>query len=162
MGESVVSQPLGVGLGEATAAVDFRPISFPVSPQQWAQFQVTFCPLDAPERSLLTNQADSFPRLCSAWGLHGNISGMKERLSKMQAPGQEVVMLEEPRSSHSSRGGDAHGWGEELETSMRVSLEQARASSLSLTALLLPSVLSFSLWSLLFLASPRHIHYRIF
>ncbi|XP_051013766.1 CHD1 helical C-terminal domain containing protein 1 [Acomys russatus] len=67
---------------------------------QTAKFLVAFCPLDAPERSLLANQEDSLPRLCSAWGLHGNISGMKERLSKMQAPGQEAVMLEEPGSSN--------------------------------------------------------------
>uniref|UniRef100_A0A8C5K5M9 CHD1 helical C-terminal domain containing 1 n=1 Tax=Jaculus jaculus TaxID=51337 RepID=A0A8C5K5M9_JACJA len=67
-------------------------------------WKVAFCPLDAPERSLLTNQEDSLPRLCSAWGLHGNISGMKERLSKMQAPGQEAAMLKEPRSlRHVSR-----------------------------------------------------------
>ncbi|XP_059127391.1 CHD1 helical C-terminal domain containing protein 1 isoform X1 [Peromyscus eremicus] len=66
---------------------------------QTAKFLVAFCPLDAPERSLLASQEDSLPRLCSAWGLHGNISGMKERLSKMQAPGQEAGMLEEPRSS---------------------------------------------------------------
>ncbi|XP_006534404.1 CHD1 helical C-terminal domain containing protein 1 isoform X3 [Mus musculus] len=71
---------------------------------QTAKFLAALCPLDAPERSLLANQEDCLPRLCSAWGLHGNISGMKERLSKMQAPGQEVVMLEEPRSSHCSRG----------------------------------------------------------
>nr|BAB24934.1 unnamed protein product [Mus musculus] len=71
---------------------------------QTAKFLAALCPLDAPERSLLANQEDCLPRLCSAWGLHGNISGMKERLSKMQAPGQEVVMMEEPRSSHCSRG----------------------------------------------------------
>lgn len=99
-----MSQGLGVGLGKADA-VEFRPLSFPASPQQWARFQVAFCPLDAPERSLLASQEDSLPRLCSAWGLHGNISGMKERLSKMQAPGQAAGMLEEPRSS---RGGDGH------------------------------------------------------
>ncbi|XP_031210158.1 uncharacterized protein C17orf64 homolog isoform X1 [Mastomys coucha] len=71
---------------------------------QTAKFLVALCPWDAPERSLLANQEDSLPRLCSAWGLHGNISGMKERLSRMHAPGQEAVMLEEPGSSHCSRG----------------------------------------------------------
>ncbi|XP_055476607.1 CHD1 helical C-terminal domain containing protein 1 [Psammomys obesus] len=71
---------------------------------QTAKFLVTLCPLDAPERSLLSSQEDSLPRLCSAWGLHGNISGMKERLSKMQAPGEAVILLEEPRSLHHSRG----------------------------------------------------------
>nr|XP_045013973.1 uncharacterized protein C17orf64 homolog [Jaculus jaculus] len=76
---------------------------------QTAKFLVAFCPLDAPERSLLTNQEDSLPRLCSAWGLHGNISGMKERLSKMQAPGQEAAMLKEPRSLRHVSRGDAHG-----------------------------------------------------
>ncbi|OBS67319.1 hypothetical protein A6R68_04148, partial [Neotoma lepida] len=75
---------------------------------QTAKFLVAFCPSYAPKRSLLANQEDSLPRLCSAWGLHGNISGMKERLSKMKAPGQEAGMLEEPRSSNCSRGGDAH------------------------------------------------------
>lgn len=104
-----------------------------MSPQQWTPFQVALCPLDAPKRSLLANQEDSLPRLCSAWGLHGNISGMKERLSKMQAPGQEVVMLEEPRSSHCSRGGDALYLNKGLWKSLRVSLEQAAASSLSLS-----------------------------
>ncbi|XP_008840861.1 uncharacterized protein C17orf64 homolog [Nannospalax galili] len=71
---------------------------------QMAKFLVTFCPFDAPEGSLLANQEDSLPRLCSAWGLHGNISCMKERLSKMKAPGQEVAMLEELRSPHCFRG----------------------------------------------------------
>ncbi|VFV39806.1 Hypothetical predicted protein [Lynx pardinus] len=65
---------------------------------QTAKFLVAFCPLDTPESSLLANQEDSLPKLCSAWGLHGNISGMKERLSKMQAPGREASLLGEPRS----------------------------------------------------------------
>ncbi|GAB5580826.1 chromodomain-helicase-DNA-binding protein 1 isoform X1 [Prionailurus iriomotensis] len=65
---------------------------------QTAKFLVAFCPLDTLESSLLANQEDSLPKLCSAWGLHGNISGMKERLSKMQAPGREASLLGEPRS----------------------------------------------------------------
>ncbi|XP_040603951.1 uncharacterized protein C17orf64 homolog [Mesocricetus auratus] len=73
---------------------------------QTVKFLVAFCPLDTPERYLLANQEDSLPRLCSAWGLHGNISGMKERLSKMQAPGQEAGMLVEPRSTYCF-GGDS-------------------------------------------------------
>ncbi|XP_031210161.1 uncharacterized protein C17orf64 homolog isoform X3 [Mastomys coucha] len=77
---------------------------------QTAKFLVALCPWDAPERSLLANQEDSLPRLCSAWGLHGNISGMKERLSRMHAPGQEAVMLEEPGSSHCSRGDVTKLW----------------------------------------------------
>ncbi|KAH0513847.1 hypothetical protein LTLLF_138495 [Microtus ochrogaster] len=71
---------------------------------QTARFLVAFCPLDAPERSLLASQEDSLPRLCSAWGLHGNIRGMKERLSKMQAPCRESGLLVEPRSSNYLRG----------------------------------------------------------
>ncbi|XP_006154518.1 uncharacterized protein C17orf64 homolog [Tupaia chinensis] len=63
---------------------------------QTAKFLVAFCPLDASERSLLADQEDSLPKLCSAWGLHGNISGMKERLSRMQAPGRETSLLGEP------------------------------------------------------------------
>ncbi|KAM8812008.1 CHD1 helical C-terminal domain containing protein 1 [Rhynchonycteris naso] len=54
---------------------------------QHTKFLAAFCPLDAPESSLLGSQEDSLPKLCSAWGLHSNISGMKERLSKMQAEG---------------------------------------------------------------------------
>lgn len=103
----MVSQQLGEGLGKA-GTVEFRPLSSPASPQPGTQFQVAFCPLDAPERSLLASQEDSLPRLCSAWGLHGNISGMKERLSKMQAPGRESGLLVEPRSSNYLRGGEAH------------------------------------------------------
>lgn len=104
----MVSQQLGEGLGKA-GTVEFRPLSSPASPQQGTQFQVAFCPLDAPKRSLLASQEDSLPRLCSAWGLHGNISGMKERLSKMQAPGRESGLLVEPRSSNYLRGGEALG-----------------------------------------------------
>ncbi|XP_024897374.1 uncharacterized protein C17orf64 homolog [Pteropus alecto] len=59
---------------------------------------VAFCPLGTPESSLLADQEDSLPKLCSAWGLHGNISGMKERLSKMQAPGCEASLSGEQRS----------------------------------------------------------------
>ncbi|XP_049717291.1 CHD1 helical C-terminal domain containing protein 1 [Elephas maximus indicus] len=72
---------------------------------QTAKFLVAFCPLDAPEGSLLANQEDSLPKLCDAWGLHSNISGMKERLSRMQAPGREASLLGEPRSwVHVRRG----------------------------------------------------------
>ncbi|XP_008047079.1 uncharacterized protein C17orf64 homolog [Carlito syrichta] len=64
---------------------------------QPAKFLVAFCPSDAPQRSSLLDQEDSLPKLCKAWGLHG-ISGMKERLSKMQARGQEATLLGEPQS----------------------------------------------------------------
>ncbi|XP_057173748.1 CHD1 helical C-terminal domain containing protein 1, partial [Ursus arctos] len=63
---------------------------------QTAQFLVAFRPLDAAEGSLLAGREDSLPRLCSAWGLHGSLSGVKERLSKMQAPGGEASLLGEP------------------------------------------------------------------
>lgn len=164
----MVSQQLGEGLGKA-GTVEFQPLSSPASPQQWTQFQVAFCPLDAPERSLLASQEDSLPRLCSAWGLHGNISGMKERLSKMQAPGRESGLLGEPRSSNYLRGGEAHwvsgevpGW--RAGRSLGISRQQAGASSLGLTRPLpsflpsLPSVLSSpSSVSFLFLApSQKH------
>nr|KAF6415111.1 hypothetical protein HJG59_001733 [Molossus molossus] len=46
---------------------------------QNTKFLAAFCPLDTPESSLLADQEDGLPKLCSAWGLHGNISGMKER-----------------------------------------------------------------------------------
>ncbi|CAO2644647.1 Uncharacterized protein C17orf64 homolog, partial [Lemmus lemmus] len=123
---------------------------------QTAKFLVTLYPLDAPERSLLASQEDSLPRLCSAWGLHGNISGMKERLSKMQAPGQESSLLEELRSSNCTRGGEATGCqgrylGGGLRRSSRISRQQAGASSLGLTSPL-PSFLP-SLPSVLFLLS---------
>lgn len=65
---------------------------------QPAKFLVAFCASDAPERSLLADQEDSLPKLCDAWGLRGNISGVKERLSKMQAPGQGNPLPGEPRS----------------------------------------------------------------
>ncbi|XP_032136632.1 uncharacterized protein C17orf64 homolog [Sapajus apella] len=55
---------------------------------QPAKFLVALYPLDAPERSLLADQEDSLPKLCDAWGLRGDISSVKERLSKMQAPAQ--------------------------------------------------------------------------
>ncbi|XP_008578122.1 PREDICTED: uncharacterized protein C17orf64 homolog [Galeopterus variegatus] len=70
---------------------------------QTAKFLVAFCPLDTPERSSLADQEDSLPKLCSAWGLHSNISGVTERLSKMQAPDREASLLREPRSG--LRGG---------------------------------------------------------
>uniref|UniRef100_A0A8C2VXU4 CHD1 helical C-terminal domain containing 1 n=2 Tax=Chinchilla lanigera TaxID=34839 RepID=A0A8C2VXU4_CHILA len=34
-------------------------------------------------------QEDSLPKLCDAWGLRGNLRGMRERLSRMQASGWE-------------------------------------------------------------------------
>ncbi|XP_037349600.1 CHD1 helical C-terminal domain containing protein 1 [Talpa occidentalis] len=73
---------------------------------QTAKSLVAFCPLDTRESSLLAEQEDSLPKLCSAWGLRGNISGMKERLSKMQAPGHhEASLLGEPMSPlHIRRG----------------------------------------------------------
>lgn len=73
--------------------------------------QVAFCPLDTPESSLLADQEDSLPKLCSAWGLHSNISGMKERLSKMQAPGPEASLLGEPTSGAQGGPGNAHRGG---------------------------------------------------
>lgn len=57
---------------------------------------------------MLANQEDCLPKICSAWGLHNNISGMKERLSKMQAPGSEASLLAEPRSKVHLRRGNAH------------------------------------------------------
>ncbi|XP_058418010.1 CHD1 helical C-terminal domain containing protein 1, partial [Diceros bicornis minor] len=72
---------------------------------QTAKFLVAFCPSDAPESSLMAGQEDSLPKLCNAWGLHSNISSMKERLSKMQAPGHEAAPLGEPGSQvHAGRG----------------------------------------------------------
>nr|XP_035976876.1 uncharacterized protein C17orf64 homolog isoform X2 [Halichoerus grypus] len=63
---------------------------------QTAKFLVAFCPLDGPESSVLADREDSLPKLCSAWGLQNNISCMKERLSKLQAPGREACLLAEP------------------------------------------------------------------
>uniref|UniRef100_A0A8C6D4J0 CHD1 helical C-terminal domain containing 1 n=1 Tax=Moschus moschiferus TaxID=68415 RepID=A0A8C6D4J0_MOSMO len=65
---------------------------------QTAKFLVAFCSLETPESSLLANQEDSLPKLCTAWGLHHHLSGMKERLSKLQAPGHPACLLEEPRA----------------------------------------------------------------
>ncbi|XP_006832417.1 PREDICTED: uncharacterized protein C17orf64 homolog [Chrysochloris asiatica] len=72
---------------------------------QTAKFLVTFCPLDPPEDSLQTDQEDSLPKLCNAWGLQSNISGMKERLSKMQTPSSTVSLLDESRSQVYDRRG---------------------------------------------------------
>ncbi|XP_006899535.1 PREDICTED: uncharacterized protein C17orf64 homolog [Elephantulus edwardii] len=69
-----------------------------------AKLAETFCPLDAPEGSLLVDQEDSLPKLCSAWGLHSNLSSMKERLSKMRTPGPKDSLLGEPRSQSCSKG----------------------------------------------------------
>lgn len=71
--------------------------------------------MDVPEGSLLAEQEDSLPKLCNAWGLHGNISGMKERLSKIQAPGRETSLLGEPWPSvHVRRGTTRLVWAESL------------------------------------------------
>ena len=77
--------------------------------------QVAVCPLDAPESSLLADQEDNLPKLCSAWGLHSNISGMKERLSKMQAPHGEASLLGELTSLTGVRKGNALKLGAHLE-----------------------------------------------
>lgn len=72
---------------------------------QAAKFQVAFRPFDAPERSLLATREDSLPKLCSAWGLRGNVSGMKERLSRIQAPGREAALPAEPPAQPRARRG---------------------------------------------------------
>ncbi|KAM9044825.1 CHD1 helical C-terminal domain containing protein 1 [Megaptera novaeangliae] len=72
---------------------------------QTDKFPVAFYPLDIPESSLLANKEDSLPKLCTAWGLHSHLSGMKERLSKVHAPGHQVSLLGELRPrGHSMRG----------------------------------------------------------
>ena len=92
----------GLGLGQAG----------PCLLNTLVPLQVAFCPLDAPESSLLADQEDSLPKLCTAWGLHSDLSGMKERLSKLQAPGHPACLLEEPRASgpcgRGMPGGAAH------------------------------------------------------
>ncbi|XP_023372400.1 uncharacterized protein C17orf64 homolog [Otolemur garnettii] len=65
---------------------------------QNTKFLVAFSPSATPDRSLLAGREDSLPKLCNAWGLHSDISGMKERLSKMQTPGQEASLLGKPQS----------------------------------------------------------------
>ncbi|XP_035156615.1 CHD1 helical C-terminal domain containing protein 1 isoform X2 [Callithrix jacchus] len=65
---------------------------------QPAKFLVALYPSDAPERSSLAVQEDSLPKLCDAWGLRGDISSMKERLSKMQAPAQGSSLTGEQTS----------------------------------------------------------------
>ncbi|KAK2507211.1 hypothetical protein MC885_005719 [Smutsia gigantea] len=65
---------------------------------QPAKFAVVSCPLDASESSLMAGQEDNLPKLCEAWGLHGNLSSMKARLSKMQAPSCGASLPEEPRA----------------------------------------------------------------
>lgn len=74
--------------------------------------QMAFCPLDAPESSLLADQEDSLPKLCTAWGLRSHLNGMKERLSKLQAPGHPARLLKELRARGPRRrgmpGGVAH------------------------------------------------------
>ncbi|XDA80290.1 hypothetical protein R6Z07F_010265 [Ovis aries] len=72
---------------------------------QTAKFLVAFCPLDAPESSLLADQEDSLPKLCTAWGLRSHLSGMKERLSKLQAPGHPACLLKELRARGPRRRG---------------------------------------------------------
>ncbi|XP_065753812.1 CHD1 helical C-terminal domain containing protein 1 [Phocoena phocoena] len=72
---------------------------------QTAKFPVAFYPLDIPESSLPANKEDSLPKLCTAWGLRSHLSAMKERLSKMHAPGRQVSLLGELRAEgHSGRG----------------------------------------------------------
>ncbi|KAM5309429.1 CHD1 helical C-terminal domain containing protein 1 [Glossophaga mutica] len=72
---------------------------------QNTKFLATFWSSDVLESSLLANQEDCLPKICSAWGLHNNISGVKERLSKMQAPDSGASLLAEPRSNvHLRRG----------------------------------------------------------
>uniref|UniRef100_A0A8C0JL66 Chromodomain-helicase-DNA-binding protein 1-like C-terminal domain-containing protein n=1 Tax=Canis lupus dingo TaxID=286419 RepID=A0A8C0JL66_CANLU len=58
---------------------------------QTAKLLVAVCPW-TPGELLLADQEDNLPKLCSAWGLPNNISGMKERLSKMQAPHGEASL----------------------------------------------------------------------
>uniref|UniRef100_H0V5N8 CHD1 helical C-terminal domain containing 1 n=1 Tax=Cavia porcellus TaxID=10141 RepID=H0V5N8_CAVPO len=55
--------------------------------------------LDPQKSTLLAQQEDSLPKLCNAWGLNGNLRGMQERLSKMQASGWEVSLPREPGCS---------------------------------------------------------------
>ncbi|XP_012504093.1 PREDICTED: uncharacterized protein C17orf64 homolog [Propithecus coquereli] len=69
-----------------------------IKSNQTAKFLAAFSPLDTPDSSLLAGQEDSLPKLCNAWGLHSDLSGVKQRLSKMQPPGQEASLLEEPTS----------------------------------------------------------------
>ena len=69
--------------------------------------QADFCPSDAPESSSLAHWEDSLLKLCSAWGLHGNLSRLKQRLSKVQAPGGEASRLGEPTAPHRARKGNA-------------------------------------------------------
>ncbi|XP_019659515.1 uncharacterized protein C17orf64 homolog isoform X3 [Ailuropoda melanoleuca] len=72
---------------------------------QAATFLADFCPSDAPESSSLAHWEDSLLKLCSAWGLHGNLSRLKQRLSKVQAPGGEASRLGEPTAPHRARKG---------------------------------------------------------
>ncbi|XP_061246222.1 CHD1 helical C-terminal domain containing protein 1 [Bos javanicus] len=72
---------------------------------QTTKFLMAFCPLDAPESSLLADQEDSLPKLCTAWGLRSHLNGMKERLSKLQAPGHPARLLKELRARGPCRRG---------------------------------------------------------
>ncbi|XP_017505750.3 CHD1 helical C-terminal domain containing protein 1 [Manis javanica] len=65
---------------------------------QLAKFLVVSCPLDTLESCLMAGQEDNLPKLCDAWGLHGNLSSMKARLSEMQAPNCGASLPEEPRA----------------------------------------------------------------
>ncbi|XP_063106969.1 CHD1 helical C-terminal domain containing protein 1 isoform X2 [Cavia porcellus] len=58
--------------------------------------QAVFREEDPQKSTLLAQQEDSLPKLCNAWGLNGNLRGMQERLSKMQASGWEVSLPREP------------------------------------------------------------------
>ncbi|XP_005892371.1 CHD1 helical C-terminal domain containing protein 1 [Bos mutus] len=72
---------------------------------QTTKFLMAFCPLNAPESSLLADQEDSLPKLCTAWGLRSHLNGMKERLSKLQAPGHPARLLKELRARGPRRRG---------------------------------------------------------
>uniref|UniRef100_A0A8C5V0J4 CHD1 helical C-terminal domain containing 1 n=3 Tax=Microcebus murinus TaxID=30608 RepID=A0A8C5V0J4_MICMU len=78
-----------------------------IKSNQTAKFLAAFSPLDTPESSSLAGQEDSLPKLCNAWGLHSNLSGMQERLSKMQPPGEEASLLEEPTSEADVKTGSS-------------------------------------------------------
>ncbi|XP_010625061.1 uncharacterized protein C17orf64 homolog isoform X1 [Fukomys damarensis] len=59
---------------------------------QTAKLLVVLGPGDPAEsrgRALLARQEDRLPKLCDTWGLHRNLRGMRERLSKMQASGSD-------------------------------------------------------------------------
>ncbi|XP_012372775.1 uncharacterized protein C17orf64 homolog [Octodon degus] len=76
-------------------------VGFQVQPAPLA----VLCPEEgSPEGGCLTDPAGglggscprSLPKLCDAWGLHSNLRGMQERLSKMQDSGWEASGPREP------------------------------------------------------------------